>query len=185
MLKPTLAIPHKVGIFLEETRARLTQLGADEWCVELNELSDLSITYGLGLHELDPRAEIDATTIVHRSVPILEVVEAGEDGFRLGPDRRPAWIIDAHAPEVVILEEVKRALAERRKSNLPPVRKRGRHAPNNLIDDATFELWRTSKIVELGGLFAWRATLDPKEAKRYTNGVIGEWLGFWGSKSRE
>jgi hypothetical protein len=60
------------------------------------------------------------------------------------------------------------------------VAKRGRHAPNNSIGTAAFAKWRSSKIVELGRLLAWRATLDPKEAKRYPDHVLGQWLGFGG-----
>lgn len=190
--EPTPDPPDKVKRFLKETAARLEQLDADGWSVELTDLYNLSVEHNLGLHTSDPRTqtygeagetgELDEAAIVQLSVPTVQFIEASGEEFRLPPERRPAWIVDANASELTICEGIKRALEERRKSNPPPVAKRGRHAPNSCIDDATFAKWRTFKIVQLGRLFAWRARLDPKEAKRYPDHVIGQWLGFAGAK---
>jgi hypothetical protein len=190
MRKPAPKMPDNVERYLRETKARLHTLDADGWCSELTELYDLSVTHNLGLHTPDPRtqtyAELSETgewtgaLVVQSSVPTLRFVEASSEEFRLPPEQQPAWIIDATAPDAVIVEQVNLALAERRKSNPPPVAKRGRHAPNNSIGTAAFAKWRSSKIVELGRLLAWRATLDPKEAKRYPDHVLGQWLGFGG-----
>jgi hypothetical protein len=190
MPKSAPKMPDNVEPFLKETKDRLHTLDAEGWCIELTELYDLSVTYNLGLHTPDPRtqtyAELSETDererelIVQSSVPTLQLMEASGDELRLPPERQPSWIIDANAPEAAILEQIKLALEERRKSNPPPVAKRGRHAPNNSIDIATFAKWRSSKIVELGRLLAWRARLDPKEAKRYPDHVLGQWLGFGG-----
>jgi hypothetical protein len=183
-------MPDDIRRFLKETKARTQQLDADGWCVELNQLYDLSVTHRLGLHTPDPRShcygeasetgQLDEAAIVQHGVPTVQFVAASDDDFRLPRERRPVWIVDANAPDTVIIEEIYRALDERRKANPPPVAKRGRHAANNSIDAATFAKWRTSKIVELGRLLAWRATLNRKEAKRYPNHVLGEWLGFDG-----
>ena len=193
MRKPAPKMPDNVERFLKETKVRLLNLDADGWCIELTELYDLSVTLNLGLHTPDPRtqthAELNETgeweeaLVIQSSVPTLQFVEASGDEFRLPPERQPAWIVDANAPDAVIVEQVTLALEERRKSNPPPVAKRGRHAPNNSIGIATFAKWRSSKIVELGRLFAWRATLDPSEAKRYPDHAIGQWLGFAGRKN--
>jgi hypothetical protein len=182
--------PDNVERFLKEARARLPELDANGWSVELTELYDLSVTHNLGLHTPDPRThayadasgtnQSDEVHTIQLSVPTVQFVDAGDDDVRLLPQQRPAWIIDAKAPDAVILEQVKHALEERRKSSPPPVAKRGGHAPNNSIDAATFYKWRSSKIVELGRLLAWRATLDPREARQYPDHVIGEWLGFSG-----
>jgi hypothetical protein len=188
MRDPASRMPDDVERFLKETEARVHHLDAEGWCVELNELYELSVSHDLKLHTPDPKtyrlAEANAAgqlgegAIVQLSVPTVQLVEANDDDFQLLAERRPAWIVDASAPDAIILEQLKRALNERRKSNPPPVAKRGRHAPNNSFDSATFAKWRSSRIVELGRLLAWRAMRN--EAKRYPDHVLGRWLGFGG-----
>jgi hypothetical protein len=194
MRKPVPKQPVEVKRLLKETPARLLQLTADGWCVELTEIYDLSVEYNLGLHTPDPNThtigevgetgEASEVMTAQVGVPTVQFFEASREDLRLPPERRPAWIVDANASDANILDGVKHALEERRKSNPPPVAKRGRHAPNNCFDDATLAKWRADKIVQLARLFAWRAMLDPKEARRYPDHVLGQWLGFAGPKSK-
>jgi hypothetical protein len=183
--------PEEAQRLLEKDYSYLNKLDADGWSVELTRLYNLSVDNRLGLHEADlnthtfgevgESGEVSEVMTVHVSVPPVEFVEFNCEGFLLPPERLPALIVDARASPKVIRERFESALAELRDRFPPPIAKPGPHATNNVIDQDTFSSWIKWRIVQLAELFAWRATLDAEEAKKFLDWVIGIWM--WGDES--
>ena len=171
----------------------LKNLDAQGWLKELTRLFRLSVDHDLRLCDVQPNmfvfcewgkpGQTFETSIGFIGTPTVQFIGARSTNFCIPPERCPALIINVHAPDSIILSEVKLWLSEIRKHLKPPVAKRGRYQLNSAFDATTFSKWRVAKIVEFAELLAWRATLDANVQSQIPDHLLGAHAGLADAKA--
>jgi hypothetical protein len=128
--------------------------------------------------------DIDESYPAYIGPPPIDVIDRDEAARELSALEKPALLvrIDLKAPDAVIINGFRGALAEARKAHPAPVRNRGRDRLAGRFGPSRFASWRRWRIVELAELLAWREgewpNDDSRSSKRPSDAQIGRWLGF-------
>lgn len=158
-----------------------------DWSRQLMRIHLRSVELDLALHtnrsSLMTRGARFHASIMHAPYPTVILLKERPIPYSVFKEQLPALLVRLEAPDGVILQEVTDAIRRYREIQKGDASKPATYIPKSRFDPRIFSSWQIRRIIPLADLMIWRGKLSPAARRKYSDRLLGEWIGLNDKKS--